>query len=172
MEPATRTPEVDLSKEPRLDPTVWPEARLLKAQRNWMRHYFKTVVQALFQMYGEQYVHFLVSQAMRGVAIQFTHELKLDMGIESSDAKAVADFHCKLQRACGRDVQLTTSGDVHRLVVRSHPPFGSENEGLRAASFEFAAMATRLINGRVSVERNLDGEVETWEIKDAGRWLW
>ncbi|WP_271627566.1 hypothetical protein [Bradyrhizobium sp. CCBAU 11445] len=172
IEPAVRTPEFDPSKQPRLDPAVWPEARLLKAQRNLMRQYFRTAVEVLFRMYGEQYTYFLVSQVMRGVAIQFTHELKREMGIEATDAKAVAEFHYNLQRASSQEVQLTPSRDMHSVILRSHLPFGPENDELRAARFEFTSMATRLISGRVSVVRKLDGEAEIWEFCNAGRWLW
>lgn len=173
FEPATCTPEFDPSKAPRLDPEVWPEARILKARRNWMRFYFRDTVQALFQLFGEQTVHYLVSQVMRGVAIQFTQELKQDIGINGVDAKAVADFLYELQRASGRDVQLTESQGSHRIRVRTQQPFDPDvADGLRAAIFEFAVMAARQINGRVSLTRVPDGKSEYWDVRDAGRWLW
>lgn len=173
FQPSTRTPEFDPSKAPRLDPEVWPEARILKARRSWMRSYFRDTVNALLQLYGQQTVHFLVSQVMRGVAIQFTHELKQDLGIEDSDAKAIADLLYALQRASGRDAELTDSKGTYRLLLRAQQPFeGDVAEGLRAALFEFPIMAARQINGRVSVMRVPDGEAEAWEIRDVGRWLW
>ncbi|MGL3210625.1 hypothetical protein [Bradyrhizobium sp. BR 1433] len=110
FEPATRTPEFDPSKAPWLDPEVWPEARKLKAGRNYARAYVKTAVDGLFQLFGQQTTYFLVSQVMRSMAIQFTRELKQDMGIGGTDAKSVAAFLYGLQCACGQDVQLTEFG--------------------------------------------------------------
>lgn len=173
FEPVTHTPEFDPSRAPRLDPELWPEARCLKARRNWSREYVKSTVDSLFELFGQQTTYFLVSQVMRGMAIQFTHELKQELGIEGSDAKSVAAFLYRLQRACGQDVQLTESQGVHRLVLHSHLPFDIDvSEGLRVASFEFPVMVARLINGRISVTRVPNGVAETWEIRDAGRWLW
>lgn len=172
-EPVAQTPEFDPSKAPRLDPQIWPEARRLKAKRNNARDYVKDTVNCLFQMFGQQTTYFLLSQVMRGVAIQFTHELKQDMGIEASDAKSVAAFLYGLQRACVQDVQLTASQGVYRIALRSHLPFGIDaSEGLRDATFEFPVMSARLINGRISVTRVPDGQAEIWEIRDTGRWLW
>jgi len=173
FEPVSRTPEFDPSKAPRLDSEAWPEVRKLKAGRNWSREYVKTTVDCLFQLFGQQTTYFLFSQVMRGMAIQFTHELKQDTRVEGTDAKAVATFLYKLQQGCGQDVQLTESHGVHRLVLRSHLPFEIDaSEGLRVAAFEFPVMAARLINGCVSVTRVQDGQSEVWEVRDAGRWLW
>lgn len=173
FEPATKTPEFDPSKAPLLDPEVWPESRRLKAGRNFSRTYVKTTVDCLFQMFGQQVTYYLVSQVMRGVAIQFTHEFKYEMGIEGSDAKSVAAFLYGLQRACGQDVQLAESRHLHRIILRTHLPFDIDaSEGLRRATFEFAVMATRLINGRISLTRVPDGQREVWEVRDAERWLW
>lgn len=173
FEPVTHTPEFDPSKAPRLDSRVWPEARILKARRNIAREYVRTIIDTMLQLFGQQTTYFLVRQVMRGMAIQFTHELKQEMGIEGSDAKAVADFLCGLQRAFGQDMQLTESQGLCRIVLGSQRPFGIDTgEELRDASFEFPVMAARLINGRISVTRVPNGEGEVWEICDAGRWLW
>lgn len=173
FEPAARTPEFDPSKAPRLDPEVWPEARKLKAKRGYSRDWVKGAVDCLYRMYGQQITYFIVAQTMRGVAIQYMDELKRDTGVGGSDAKAVAAFLYELQRACGQDVQLTENQGGYRIILRSNLPFDLDaSEGLRAAMFEFPMMATRLISGRISIARVPNGTTETWEIRDAGRWLW
>ncbi|WP_024520842.1 hypothetical protein [Bradyrhizobium sp. Tv2a-2] len=173
FEHVTQTPEFDPSKAPRLDPELWPEERRLKARRNWSLEYVRTTVDCLFQMFGQQTTCFLVSQVMRGIAIQLTHELKRDIGIEGTDASSVTDFLYCLQRACGQSVQLTESQSAHRIHLRSHLPFKANvSEPLRAAMFEFTVMAARVLNGRISVTRVPDGQAEFWEISNTGRWLW
>ncbi|MCK1688601.1 hypothetical protein [Bradyrhizobium sp. 145] len=173
FEPASHTPEFDQSKAPKLDPVAWPEARRLKADRKFSREHVKTAVNALYEMFGQQVTYFLLHQVMRSMAIQYTHEFKQTMGIEGSDAKAIAKFLYKLQRACGQDVNMTYEKGVHRIQLRSHLPFSADvSEQLRAAVFEFPLMVARLLNGRVAVTRVLDGPIETWEVVDAGRWLW
>lgn len=173
FEPVTHTPEFDPSKAPRLDLELWPEARRMKARRKWMREYLRTTIDCLFQMFGQQTTYFLMSQVMRAVAIQFTHELKCDTGVEGSDASAVAAFLYRLNCACGQDIELTESKGVYRLVLRTHLPFVTDvSDGLRVAAFEFPLMVTRYLNGYVSVVRVPDGQREIWEIRDTGRWLW
>lgn len=172
-ESVVSTPAFDPSKMPLLDPQVWPEARKLKAGRNFARLYVGMTVDCLFQLVGQETTFFLVKQVMRGVAIQFTHEFKRDMGIEGKDAKAIATFLYKLHLACGQNIQLAESEGTFRITFRSHLPYANDlREELRAANFEFPVMVARLINGRISVTRQVDGQAETWVIRDAGRWLW
>lgn len=173
VEAVAHTPEFDPAKAPQLDPQVWPEERILRARRNWMRHYVKTTVDAMVQLFDRQTVYFLLSQVMRGVAIQYAQEMKQDIGIEGTDAKAMADFLYRLQLAGGREVQLTETNGVHRILLSSHLPFDADvTDGIRAAIFEFAVMAARMINGRLSLTRVPEGRSEVWEVRDAGRWLW
>jgi len=172
FEPAMHTPEADPAKAPRLDPEAWPEARRLKATRNWSREYVKTTVECLYGLFGQQVTYFLFAQVMRGIAIQFTHELKTDIGVQGRDAKAVAEFLFRLQKACGQDVTMTESDGVYRLASRTFLPFEKEvSDEIRAAMFEFPAMAAHLINGRISLRRVANEVGETWEIRDEGRWL-
>jgi hypothetical protein len=67
---------------------------------------------------------------------------------------------------------MTESDGVYRLASRTFLPFEKEvSDEIRAAMFEFPAMAAHLINGRISLRRVANEVGETWEIRDEGRWL-
>ncbi|UVO30467.1 hypothetical protein [Bradyrhizobium arachidis] len=168
-----RTPEFNSAKAPQLDAKIWPEARMLKARRNWSREYVRTTIDCLFQLFGEQITYFIFRQAMRGLAIQYTQELKQDTQVAGADSDAIAKFIVTLLRACNQQFELDRGGAKTRIKLYSFLPFpGHASEELRSAMFEFPVMAARLLNGRVSVIRQAKPEYETWEIDDAGKWLW
>ena len=179
-EVALRTPEFDPDSAPKLDRRLWPDARMFKARRNWSREYVRTTVDCLHQMFGEQVTQFILRQTMRCLAIQYTHELMLDMGVAGKDARSVSHMFARLLEACGQDFELDhVSDQKKRIVLRSFKPFDKDvaSEGIRAACFEFQIMAARLLNGRLSVTRRPEpalgvADQEVWEIEDTGRWLW
>ncbi|GAB2899087.1 hypothetical protein [Paralcaligenes ginsengisoli] len=179
FEQAHSTPEFDAAKAPRLDPEVWPEARMLKARRNWSREYVNTTVDCLMQMYGPYTTHYLVEQTMRCMAVQYTHELKKDAAVNGNNAAAVAEFFARMLRSQNQDFQVKELSDTHiQIELASFLPFsGQVSEGLRQASFSFQTMAAWIMNGRISVTRKSSPDIfnperEVWEIKDTGHWLY
>lgn len=179
-EVAPCTPEFDPDRAPKLDPELWPDARMFKARRNWSREYVRTTVDCLLQMFGEQATHFILRQTMRCLAVQYARELKQDMGIAGKDARSVGELFARLLEACGQDFETDRIGDLrYRIVLRSFRPFDKEaaSEGIRDACFQFQHMTARLLNGRLSVTRHATpalgvADQEVWEIEDTGRWLW
>ena len=172
---AAHTPECDPAKLPVLDPVQWPEARKLKAKRKYSAGYVRTTVEVLYSMFGAAATHYIVEQTMRCLAVQYTHELRKDLGLkEMQGAPAVAAFFRGLLQACAQDFQCDQTGpSKFRIVLRSFKPFAREaDEGLRQAWFTFSEMSARLISGHVAVARCRDGEQEIWEIEDVGRWRW
>ena len=173
-ETVQKTPEFDPAKAPKLDPKVWPEARLLKAQRNFSGGYVKTTVDVLNNTFGEWVTNFIVGETNRMLAVQYVHELKAMMGVEGKDVGAIATLFERLLDACYQDFS-TEAPDAkrRRIVLKSFRPFGDDApEGLRAACFQFQQMATRITNGRVRATRRREGAGEVWEFEDTGRWLY
>jgi hypothetical protein len=173
------TPEFDPARAPRLDPARWPEARLLKARRNWSREYVRTTVDCLFQMFGEQVTYFIYQQAMRGLAIQYGHELKRDLRVAGTDVEAVAELFVRLLRACDQQFELERLGPrKYQIALRSSRPFEEDApEDLRAASFHFHRVLAWMLNGRIAVSRwpqprAAEPCAELWEIEDTGKWQW
>lgn len=177
---AGTTPEFDPAKAPKLDTGLWPEARQLKARRNWSREYVRTTTDCLLQMFGEQTTSSLLHQTMRGLAIQYTHELRHDLGIAECDLQGVIGLFEGLLSACDQDfTSKAQSATTHRIVLRSFKPYddGMATEAVRAAVFQFFEMAVRLMNGRISVRRRPEPilppvDYEVWDLEDTGRWLW
>jgi hypothetical protein len=179
FEQPAHTPEFDPLKAPRLDPAVWPEARMLKARRNWSREYVQTTVDCLAQMYGPYTTQHLLQETMRCMAVQYTHELKKDAGVEGEDAAAMTEFFARMLRAQNQDFQVEKIGaEHHRIVLDSFRPFSGEvPEGVRRACFDFQTTAAWIINGRVAITRTpvpdgLNPSSEVWDIRDTGRWLY
>lgn len=179
FEQVAATPEFDPDKAPRLDDEMWPEARKLKARRNWSREYVKTMLDCLHQMYGPYVAAFLWQQTMRGMAVQYTPELKADCGIEGKCAKSLALFFARMLESQAQDFELTHDDDgVHRILLKSFLPFATDSsEALREASFQFQSAAAWMLNGCIRVTRearskDLHPTEEIWEISDAGRWLY
>ncbi len=173
------TPECDPSKLPKFDEELWPEARRLKAGRNWSGGYVRSTIETLQLMYGENATNYLVAEAMRGLAIQFAHELRRDVGIEGNDVASLAATLAAASHAFGQTFEsVALSPSHHRLVIESFKPFDDDApEALRAAFFEFQVMAVRMWNGRVSITRRAedvggDRAREVWDLEDQGRWLW
>jgi hypothetical protein len=176
---ASRTPECDYSKLPRLDPVLWPDARLWKARRNYSGGYVRTPVEMLYRMFGQYVTHFIVGETMRCLAIQYIHELQRDTGVSGRDVASVASIFVRLLEACAQDFDFETVSDKHcRIVLRTFRPFEPDApEALRQAFFQFQEMGTRILNGHIRVTRNRDAlngtaGPEIWDFKDTGSWLW
>jgi hypothetical protein len=179
FEQVAHTPEFDPMKAPRLDPALWPEARMLKARRSWSREYVSTTLDCLLQMYGPHTTYYLWEQTMRCLAVQYAHELKADAGIVGNDASAIAAFFAQLLKAQNQNFELQRVTDAsYRIILKSFLPFSNAApEALRSASFAFQIVAAWTLNGRIFVKRDPepnrgDPVAEVWEISDAGRWLY
>ncbi|MFN0043613.1 MAG: hypothetical protein ACKVSF_10435 [Alphaproteobacteria bacterium] len=174
-----KTPEFDPSKAPKLDPKIWPEARLLKAQRNFSGGYVATTVEMLGRTYGEYVTNFIVGETARMLAVQYIHELKAMTGVAGKDVGAIASLFATVLDACYQDFTAEKiSPTRHRIALRSYRPFGDDaSEDLRAAFFQFQSMGTRILNGRVKATRHIESlggakTAEIWDFEDTGRWLY
>ncbi|MGE0093426.1 MAG: hypothetical protein AB7M05_10750 [Alphaproteobacteria bacterium] len=173
------TPEFDPAKAPKLDPKVWPEARLLKAQRNFSGGYVNTTIECLNNMVGEAVTYFIAGQTARHLAVQYIYELQAMAGLSGRDVGSITKLFATLLDACYQDFTVEKLSDKkHRIVLKSYRPFGDDApEALRHANFEFQSMGTRVLNGRVSATRQREAvggakTAEVWEFEDTGRWLY
>jgi hypothetical protein len=174
FEIAHKTPEFDPDKAPKLDPTLWPEMRMLKARRNFSSGYFRVTIDVLDGMYGELITNHIIARTMRFMGIQFTPEIRKLVGVDGSSVEAVADLFARILRAQGQDFALEkVNAKTSRLTVRSFRPLGEISEDRRRSLFEFQKMVGRMINGRLSIARSRgqDG-ADVWEITDTGVWQW
>lgn len=174
FEVVTSTPEFNQDTAPKMDPELWPEARILKARPKFSSGYVQATVDSLYGSYGAFATHQLVASAARMLAIQLTPELATRAGVTGKSAADITELHFRLLRATRRDPKREVVDDrTHRIEFTSYHPFTKDYpDELREAFFEFHASATRLLNGRVRITRTTEGGREMWEITDTGKWLW
>jgi hypothetical protein len=174
IELARHTPEFHAESAPRLDPTLWPEARILKARPKFSAGYVQATIDSLYWAFGELKTHQIVRTTMRLLAIQMAPQLAAQAGLTEKTVRQIVRFHYTLLTSMRRVVELEDLGtDTGRIIVRSYEPFDEHYPpALHDAFFEFHSMATRMLSGRVRVVRaEVDGG-ERWDFTDTGRWLY
>lgn len=173
FEVAEKTPEFDPAKAPRLDPKAWPEARLLKANRNYAVDYVRDTIDQLYALIGQHPANAVVAHAMRVVAAQYTHELAADLGITGRSAGDIARLFAELLRCSGITAELAEAGAKSWQVrIPLLKPLMAPPEELRRALFELEVTATRVLNGHVRASRERREAGEVWTFEDTGRWQW
>lgn len=175
FETVAATPEFDPERAPRLDPAIWPEPRLLKARRGYSRGYVDETVSTLYGLLGAQQTHAIVGHAMRIMAVQYTRELKTDLGLDRADDDAFVDFVSGILRACDQKFVVERKGSIAAFTLQGFLPFRHPSDGLRAAYFEFFVTAARILNGRLRLARHTSGRdqsADLWLVEDTGRWQW
>jgi hypothetical protein len=174
-EVVSHTPEFNPELAPKLDPDVWPEARILKARSKFSTGYALETVKASETLWGTQVAARLLTDVMTMIALQFLPLLRRLAGYEDGDGvRDVAQFHAALLRASRSDVSLEyPDARSARLVTANFGPFGDDILARVWHSLgAFPAMSTRIMNGHISFEqRFIDGQL-VYEYHDAGRWLW
>lgn len=175
VEHVERTPEFDPEAAPKLNPDTWPEARILKGGYNYGVDYVRHVVAILYELLGVNGATDVIRAAMRLLAAQFTQDLARTTGETGTDAIGVLRMFAALFAAFRNEVSV--EGDAGRAVLRlkGFTPFTDEAAPeLRAAVYEFFAMAVRQQNGHLRLERAPLGAAgeEVWTLTDAGEWLW
>ncbi|MFE3572659.1 hypothetical protein ACFXON_24950, partial [Bacillus subtilis] len=170
------TPEFDASKAPQLDPAVWTEERRLKVLRSYSRSYLFSAFRALTKLVGEVTASWLLEETMRRIAVQYTRELRREMGLENAGLALVKDFTLGLLRACGQELSvLEDSENAFSIRVSPIREFKAvSSDRVHASLFAFYATAVRVLDGHTSVSRVPDEGESTavWNFKDEGKWTW
>lgn len=174
IEVVRHTPEFDPASAPRLDPAVWPEARILKARPKFSAGYVQATVDGLYWAAGELKTHQIVRTTMRLLAIQLAPQLAEQAGLKERNVTDIARFHHTLLTSMRRKVELEKLSErASRIVLRSYEPFDDRYPPeLHQAFFEFHSMATRMLNGHVRIVRTETDGGEVWDFTDTGRWLY
>jgi hypothetical protein len=175
-EVVTHTPEFDPERAPRLDPDLWPEARILKARSKFSTGYALETVRASETLWGTDVAGRLLADVMSMIALQFLPALRRLAGHPEGggDVHDIAQFHASLLRSSRSEVTLEFP-DAHsaRLTTTSFGPF--EGDILRrvwAPLGAFSAMSTRILNGRTSFDQRFKDGRLVYDYHDTGRWLW
>lgn len=175
IEHVTSSPPHDPIKAPQLDDNEWPEARLIRARRNFSSRYLKSTVEVLLRQVGEVAALSIIYQAMRLLANQYTYELSEKLNRRGDSAQDIAKFFCDLLSCCSQEfLREDISPTKQKITISSFKPFDNDApDNLKQAIFAFAEMSTRQINGNVKIQRTaINSTQDVWEIEDTGSWLW
>lgn len=167
------TPEFNPAKAPKLNSSDWPEARLLKANRNYAGEYVRDTVEQLYVLIGMPRTHEIVAHTMRILASQYIHEFAAELKQPGTDAETFAELHGELRRTCGTRCEVErVSSRSWQLTIAGRHPFGAPSQELSQALFEFQVNSARILNGHLRVTREPGLAGERWLVEDTGRWLW
>jgi hypothetical protein len=176
VEHVERTPEFDPATAPRLDPVLWPDARVLKGSYSYGVDYVQHTVEVLQKLFGSSTACRLIEAGMRLLAVQYAADLAKACSFEETDPAGIARLFAAImgsfRNKCAIDA---AASDRAVLTIEGFTPFGaSSNEDIRQAVFAFFVMVTRVRNGRLSIHRRFDAAANTerWTISDEKKWLW
>ncbi|WP_250511474.1 hypothetical protein [Caballeronia sp. GACF4] len=176
VEHVEHTPEFDPAKAPQLDPQLWPEARVLKGCANYASDYVKHVIETVVAQFGMNTACYMLSCAMKLLAVQFTPALKALTKTEGNDPAALAQMFATILGSFKNSPQSRKTGpDTAEVTFETFEPFPfAQSESMRDAAFAFFDMSVRTLNGHVRIERRFDAStgVERWTLTDTHTWLW
>lgn len=171
VEHVETSPEFIAADAPKLNPDVWPEARVLKGGYNYGVDYVRHVIAIVYELLGVHAATDIMRAAMRLLGAQFTPTLANATGESGRDAIGVANLFGAIFTAFRNDAAVEGDARAATLRLTGFTPF-PEDVHTRAAVFELFAMMVRQSNGHLKIVRAFDGHEERWTITDEGRWLW
>jgi len=126
------------------------------------------------RLFGTVATGHLVESGMRTLAVQYTADFAQTVGLQGNDVRAVAGLLSAIVASFRNPVSLEGGQDRVVLSFPRYVPFEHvEAEAVRDGIFAFFAMATRILNGRISIRRERHaGGGERWTLVDEKRWLW
>jgi hypothetical protein len=162
--PVTASPDFDPAGAPRLDPAAWPDERRHRANRNFARGYVEDGIRTLLEMLGVHAACGLVAQALRAVAIQYSHELRESFGIGDDCARGLARLLASLAELAGEEPVVREEG-AGRVVIERTPRVlagAGVPVAVHRALFAFPEMCVRLHSARVRLTVSGDA----WVVED------
>mgnify|MGYP001158957371 FL=1 len=175
IESVSKSPPHDPERAPTLDEQVWPEERLIRARRNFSSRYLRTTVEVLYKQFGETRAHEIISQTMRLLAIQYTHELSQTLKRNGNESQTVTGFIGQILDCFSQDFDTEELAPLkHTITLRTCHPFDADaSDNLKQALFCFFEMLTQQVNGNIRISRkSINQSEDLWKIEDTGSWLW
>jgi hypothetical protein len=174
FKPVLMSPDFDPAKAPMLDPAAWPDARKLKALRNFAIGYLEDAIHTLIESYGVSHAAALIGKAMRMCAAQFFDEIRHTCSIEGRQASDLVDTLVCLFSSAGDKIEVQQRGAAY-LLYRTPRGFASNpvpNE-IAYAMFEFPRMLACVQSARVKVSRAQEhgSKTEEWSVQDVAERL-
>src|SRR4029077_14247282 len=112
IQPVASSPEFDPAKAPQLDPTQWPEARILKGSPNYAADYASHTIEMVVRHFGEQAATHLVRMAMRFLAVQYTGQLLKQVDSTERSEHAAARLAAEVLASFRNEVELVRTSET------------------------------------------------------------
>ena len=136
-----RKSRVDPDTAPKLDPKVWPEARILKGSHNYAADYALHAIEAVIRLFGEQQAQNIVRMAMKFLAVQYTGSLAKQAGAPGERQRTPLR-RCR-RPSCARSAMMSSSpgvGHGHRTELQDirslRSPSPPQYAVLRVSAFD------------------------------------
>lgn len=169
FKPVLISPDFDPSKAPVLDPVAWPEARKLKALRNFAIGYLEDAVHTLIEIYGVSHAAAIIGHAMRMCAAQYFDEIRHTCRIEGRRACDLVDTLACLFGSAGDKIEVQQRGATY-LLYRTPRGFAANPvpREIAQAMLEFPRMLARVQSARVkiSLAQEQGSKTEEWSVQD------
>lgn len=103
-------PRFDPTLQPQAPAAVWDEARLQRAARNYAMEYLRNGLTTLAAVVGEEAARGLARESARLIGLQFWRETAAAVGAGDGDARAAADYLCRMAR--GMEDRIVLEGEA------------------------------------------------------------
>ncbi len=172
FEHAEHTPEFIPELAPTLDPTQWPEARRLKARRNYIRDYANQSLASIDRLLGPVEARRVLETCLQGLAHQYTHEFMKELGLTAASLDELTHALSAFLWLAGIPHEISATGDNVRQLTLDEADGDAFSRSYPAAAHVWLDLIVRILNGHMSLDRiPSPGRAEVWELIDAGRWI-
>ena len=154
FDPSETMPPFDRETAPRLDPEVWPPDRISRSKRNFGRGYVEESILSLYELLDAATIEKIVRKSYEGIAIQYGRQLLEEMGINGSNAGALASFMKHLTDMTGDEAELSSpSPDKHILRTTRRRLFEVQKAPveIHRAMFGFVEMMGKIVGRGIKV---------------------
>ncbi|MBI1406139.1 MAG: hypothetical protein GC145_08450 [Caulobacter sp.] len=162
--PEERCPPVDPTAQPRLDPVVWPAARLAKVEVSYASEYVRSLLPVMHALFGADEARALVGRTARLIGLQFHEPVMRLLGLEGESPEVFARMLAALAMAQGEavEVQGARVSQTGWRLMRDVPLDAALALACWNPLWEGALAAH---NRGLRLETTLEGEALTWTIR-------
>ncbi len=171
FEHVNASPKFDHTKAPRLAEDAWPQERLAKANRSFARGYVVDAIRTLLDIYGQPYSAYILAEAARLVAVQFSAEMCDTMELSGRETSDFLNYCSTLAGLAGENFDIVEETSDFLKIARTNHIISrlDASEEISRALFELIQTTAKMYwpNLRVTLSYLDRSEVgnETWLIE-------
>jgi hypothetical protein len=174
FKPVRTSPDFDPDEAPKLDPELWPDERLWRANRKFARGFVEDTIRTCLELYGVYETAAYIAGAQRVFALQFFDEYREMLSIEGKNAIDLAQYMANIFEIGNEPVTVTKSKSGAVLVTRENPILASDDipDEIYVAMGECFKTNAKLMSARIRItlnsimRENGRGIREEWLLED------